>query len=49
LCKEGGLIIRLARCEGAGKSAKFDLAAAPFTVELTGVKADSIKIAISRD
>jgi hypothetical protein len=36
-------------CEGIRKSVKFDLAAAPFTVELSGVKADSIKIAISRD
>jgi hypothetical protein len=36
-------------CEGVRKSVKFDLATAPFTVELTGVKADSIKIAISRD
>jgi hypothetical protein len=36
-------------CEGIRKSVKFDLAAAPFTVELTGVKADTIKIAISGD
>jgi hypothetical protein len=36
-------------CEGIRKSVKFDLAAAPFTVELSGVKADSIKLAISRD
>ena len=34
-------------CEGIRKSVKFDLAAAPFTVELSGVKADSIKLAIS--
>ena len=36
-------------CEGARKSVKFDLAAAPFTVELSSVKADSIKLAISGD
>jgi hypothetical protein len=36
-------------CEGIRKSVKFDLAAAPFTVELSGVKADSIKIVVSGD
>src|ERR1700688_1710724 len=36
-------------CEGIRKSVKFDLAAAPFTVELTSVKADSIRIVISKD
>ena len=36
-------------CEGIRKSVKFDLAGAPFTVELTGVKVDTIKIAISGD
>jgi hypothetical protein len=36
-------------CEGVRKSVKFDLAAAPFTVELSGVKADEIKIVISKD
>ena len=36
-------------CEGIRKSVKFDLAAAPFTVELSGVKADSIKVVVSRD
>jgi hypothetical protein len=36
-------------CEGIRKSVKFDLAAAPFTVELSSVKADEIKIAISKD
>jgi len=36
-------------CEGVRKSVKFDLAAAPFTVELSGVKADSVKLAISSD
>jgi hypothetical protein len=36
-------------CEGIRKSVKFDLAAAPFTVELSGVKADEIKVVISKD
>ena len=36
-------------CEGIRKSVKFDLAAAPFTVELSGVKADEIRIVISKD
>jgi hypothetical protein len=36
-------------CEGVRKSVKFDLATAPFTVELSGIKADSIKLAISSD
>ena len=36
-------------CDGVRKSVKFDLAATPFTVELSGVKADSIKLAISGD
>jgi hypothetical protein len=36
-------------CEGIRKSVKFDLAAAPFTVELSSVKADSIKVVVSRD
>ena len=36
-------------CDGIRKSVKFDLAAAPFTVELSGIKADSIKLAISGD
>ena len=36
-------------CEGIRKSVKFDLAAAPFTVELSGIKADTIKLAISGD
>jgi hypothetical protein len=36
-------------CEGIRKSVKFDLAAAPFTVELSSVKADEIKIVISKD
>jgi hypothetical protein len=34
-------------CEGIRKSVKFDLAAAPFTVELSGIKADTIKLVIS--
>src|SRR5580692_5881975 len=36
-------------CEGIRKSVKFDLAAVPFTVELSDVKADAIKIVISKD
>jgi hypothetical protein len=36
-------------CDGIRKSVKFDLAAAPFTVELSSVKADEIKLAISGD
>jgi hypothetical protein len=36
-------------CEGIRKCVKFDLAAAPFTVELSSVKADSIKVVVSRD
>jgi hypothetical protein len=36
-------------CDGIRKSVKFDLAAAPFTVELSSVKADEIKLAVSGD
>jgi hypothetical protein len=36
-------------CEGVRKSVKFPLAAAPFTVQLSGVDANSVGIAISRD
>jgi hypothetical protein len=36
-------------CEGIRKSVKFDLAAAPFTVELSSVKTDEIKVVISKD
>jgi hypothetical protein len=36
-------------CEGIRKSVKFDLAAAPFTVELSGVKADTIKVVVAPD
>jgi hypothetical protein len=36
-------------CEGARKSVKFPLAAAPFTIELSSVAANAIKIAISGD
>ncbi len=35
-------------CDGVRKSVKFELAAAPFTVQLSGVEANSIKIAISK-
>ena len=36
-------------CEGIRKSVKFDLAAAPFTIQLSGVAANSIRIAITGD
>jgi hypothetical protein len=36
-------------CDGVRKSVKFDLAAAPFTVELSSIKTDAIKLAISGD
>jgi hypothetical protein len=34
-------------CDGIRKSVKFDLAAQPFTLELSSIKTDTIKIAIS--
>jgi len=36
-------------CDGVRKSVKFDLTKAPFTVELSAVAADSIKLVISGD
>jgi hypothetical protein len=36
-------------CTGVRKSVKFELAAAPFTVQLSGVQANSVGIAISRE
>jgi hypothetical protein len=36
-------------CEGIRKSVKFDLSAAPLTVELSSVQANSIKLAITGD
>ena len=36
-------------CEGVRKSVKFDLAAAQFAIELSSIKADEIKLAISGD
>lgn len=36
-------------CEGIRKSVKFELAAKPFTIELSGVKHDAIRIAITGD
>jgi predicted lipoprotein len=36
-------------CEGLRKSVKFELAAQPFTVELSGIPADTIRIAITSD
>ncbi|MBO0718171.1 MAG: hypothetical protein J2P55_12645 [Rhizobiales bacterium] len=38
-----------AGCNGVRKSVKFQLAAAPFTVQLSGIEANSIAIAISRE
>jgi hypothetical protein len=35
-------------CDGVRKSVKFQLAAAPFAVQLSGIEANSIAIAISR-
>ncbi len=36
-------------CDGIRKSVKFDLAAKPFTIELSGIKNDAIRIAITAD
>ncbi len=36
-------------CDGIRKSVKFDLAAKPFTIELSDVKNDAIRIAITGD
>ena len=36
-------------CAGVRKSVKFELAATPFTMQLSGVQANSIGIAISRE
>ena len=36
-------------CEGVRKSVKFVLAAVPFTIQLSSVAANAIKIAVSRD
>jgi len=36
-------------CEGVRKSVKFDLAASPFTVQLSGIEARTIGLAISGD
>jgi hypothetical protein len=36
-------------CEGIRKSVKFDLAAQPFTLQISGVRANSIGVAISGD
>jgi hypothetical protein len=36
-------------CEGIRKSVKFDLAAQPFTVQLSAVQADAIRIAVTGD
>jgi hypothetical protein len=34
-------------CDGIRKSVKFDLAATPFTVQLSGIESDSVGIVIS--
>jgi hypothetical protein len=36
-------------CDGIRKSVKFDLAATPFVIELSGVAADSIAVAVTPD
>ena len=36
-------------CEGIRKSVKFDLAAQPFTIQISGVRANAIGLAISGD
>jgi hypothetical protein len=36
-------------CDGIRKSVKFDLTASPFTIELSSVPADTIRIAVSGD
>jgi hypothetical protein len=36
-------------CEGIRKTVKFELAAQPFTIELSSVRGDSIRIAITAD
>ena len=36
-------------CDGVRKSVKFALAAAPFTIELSSVAANEIKIAVSKE
>jgi hypothetical protein len=36
-------------CDGVRKSVKFDLAATPFTIELSGIEANTIAIAISSE
>jgi hypothetical protein len=46
---KGGPFSGATGCEGVRKSVKFDLAAEPFAVQLSGVPADSIRIAITAD
>jgi len=36
-------------CDGVRKSVKFELAKAPFTVQLSGIEANSVGVAISRE
>jgi hypothetical protein len=46
---KGGPFSGATGCEGIRKSVKFDLAAEPFTVQFSAVRADSIKVAITKD
>jgi hypothetical protein len=36
-------------CDGIRKSVKFDLAATPYVIEITGVETDSVSVAITAD
>jgi hypothetical protein len=36
-------------CDGIRKSVKFDLAAAPYVIEITGVATDSVSVAVTAD
>jgi hypothetical protein len=36
-------------CDGIRKSVKFDLAATPYVIEITGVETDSVSVAITSD
>jgi hypothetical protein len=46
---KGGPFSGATGCEGIRKSVKFNLAAAPFTVQFSGVPANAIRIAITGD
>jgi hypothetical protein len=36
-------------CDSVGKSVKFELAAAPFTIELSGTTAHAIAVVVTQD